>query len=83
MSPVAPTIGAMVDRTLLEQALELPDSEKLALADALRESIVFHDTELTDEVRTALDHAEQDVEDNPAHERTWSEARRTLFPHLV
>lgn len=73
----------MVDRALLEQALELPDSEKLALADALRESIVFHDTELTDEVRTALNHAEQDVEDNPAHERTWSEARRTLFPHLV
>ncbi|MBX3092988.1 MAG: addiction module protein [Cryobacterium sp.] len=73
----------MVDRTLLEQAMKLPDSERLELADALRESIAYRDPELNDEVRAVLADAEQDVSDNPAHERAWSRARRELFPHLA
>lgn len=73
----------MVDRTLLAQALKLSDSERLELADALRESIAYRDPELTDEVRAVLADAERDVKVNPESERPWSASRRELFPHLT
>lgn len=77
------TIGVMVDRSLLEQVLRLPDDERLKLADVLRESVAYRDPELTDEVRATLDDAERDAEENPLDERPWSQARGELFPHLA
>lgn len=71
-----------MDKALLEQALQLPDDERLELADALRESVDFRDPELTDDVRALLDDGQHDAEKNPHDERPWSQARSELFPHL-
>lgn len=73
----------MVDPTLLELALKLPHSERLELADALLKSIAGRDPELTEAVRAQLADAGSDVAVNPTDERSWSEVRRELFPHLA
>lgn len=73
----------MVDKALLEQALQLPESDRLELADALHASVIGRDPELTDEVRMILDEAERDAQRNPGDERPWSQARGDLFPHLT
>lgn len=78
-----PTIGSMVDKMLLEQALRLSDDERLEPAGALRNSVAHRDPEMTDEVRAILDDAQRDAEQNPSDERSWSVARRELFPHLA
>jgi hypothetical protein len=77
------TIAVMVDESLLAQALRLPESERLELADVLRESVAHRDPELTDEVRSILEAAQRDAEENPHDERRWSQARGKLFPHLT
>ena len=73
----------MVDKSLLEQVLRLPDDERLELADVLRESVAYRDPELTDEVRAILDDSRRDAEENPHDERPWFQARGELFPHLA
>lgn len=83
MSEKTTTIGFMVDKALLEQVLRLPDDERLELADTLRESVAYHDPELTDEVRSLLDEIQRDAEQHPQNERPWSQARGELFPHLA
>lgn len=68
---------SMVDKGLLEQALQLPSDERLELADALRASVDWRDPELTDEVRVLLEAAAHDARVSPGDERPWADARHT------
>ncbi len=75
----APRIVCMGRETLLDQALRLPQNERLALADALVASAREPDPELTDEIRAMLDQAEHDAREHPERLVPWADVREQLL----